>query len=298
MLNRQNFFLYIYKKAKKNLGGHEILSKFPFLRPLNNFIISQAKTKFAIIEGHKMFLDQHDTLKLSTNGIFEPFETNLVKKAVRKGSVVLDIGANIGYYTLIFAKLVGEQGKVFAFEPEPFNFKLLKKNVEINNYQNVILQNSAVSNNNGKTKLYLSQEQSGTHRIFPSHICSNNYVEVEMVRLDDYFKKNVLAEKISFIKIDVEGAELGVLKGMKSLLELNKKLEILIEFIPPYIKEFGANPIDVLSLLENYNFKIHLINYKTQKIEEVRDKNILLKKYDSLRKEERPVVTNLLCTRN
>lgn len=298
MLNRQKIFLYIYKKAKKNLGGYEILRKFPFLRPLNNFIISQAKTKFAIVDGHKMFLDQHDTLKLSTDGIFEPVETNLVKRAVRKGSVVLDIGANIGYYTLIFAKLVGEHGKVFAFEPEPFNFKLLKKNVEINNYQNVILQNSAISNNNGKTKLYLSQEQSGTHRIFPSDMCSNNYVEVEMIRLDDYFKNNVLAEKISFVKIDVEGAELGVLEGMKSLLELNKKLEILIEFIPPYIKEFGANPIDILILLENYNFKIHLVNYKTQKIEEVLDKNILLKKYDGYRKGDYPVVINLLCIKS
>jgi len=245
-----------------------------------------------------MFLDPHDTLKLSTDGIFEPFETNLVKKSIKKGDVVLDIGANIGYYTLVFAKLVGEQGKVFSFEPEPFNFNLLKKNVEINNYQNVILQNSAVSNSEGKIKLYLSHEQSGTHRIYPSEICSKDYVEVKMMRLDDYFKKNSLAEKISFIKIDVEGAELGVLEGMESLLEQNKNLEILIEFIPPYIKEFGSNPMDLLNLLEKYNFKINLINNKTQKLEEIHDKNILLKKYENYVQGDYPEVTNLLCIKN
>jgi len=259
--------------------------------------MSQAKTNFTIIDGHKMFLDIHDTLNLSTDKIFEPFETKIVKKSIKKGDVVLDIGANIGYYSLIFAKLIGQQGKVFSFEPEPSNFKLLKKNVEINNYNNIILQNSAVSNNNGKIKLYLSHEQSGTHRIFPSTICSEDFVEVDMIRLDDYFENYLLKEKISFVKIDVEGAELGVLEGMRSILEANHKLQILIEFIPPNIREFGANPMDVLNLLENYNFKIYLLNNKTLKMEEIHEKNNLLKKYENHKEGEYAEVTNLFCVK-
>ena len=111
-----------------------------------------------MVEGHKMFLDSVDTFHLCTNGYHEPIETDLIKKHVKRGDVVLDLGANIGYFTLILPRLVGEEGKVFAFEPDPENFALLKKNVEINSYQNVVLVQKAVSNRNGKATLYLYEE--------------------------------------------------------------------------------------------------------------------------------------------
>lgn len=162
----RRILLSIYKYAVKILSGHRI-GKFYHIRVAHNFIISHLKTTFAEVDGHKMFLDSKDSLNLSINGIYEPLQTELVKKEIKKGDVVLDIGANIGYYTLIFAKLVGEDGKVFVFEPAPTNFSFLKKNVEINSYKNVVLVQKAVSNKTGKLKLYLSEDNIGDHRISP-----------------------------------------------------------------------------------------------------------------------------------
>jgi len=101
-------------------------------------LLNRRKTtpKIVNVLGHKMYLDDLDTLHLAINGIWEPLETNLIKNKIKEGDIVLNIGANIGYYTLLIARLVGSNGKVFAFEPDLNNFKILKKNIEINNYKN------------------------------------------------------------------------------------------------------------------------------------------------------------------
>ncbi len=82
--------------------------------------------------GHRMFLDRFDSLSLSVVGRHEQCITELVQQIIKPGDIVLDIGANIGYYTLIFARCVGPTGHVYAFEPDPGSFALLQKNVQIN----------------------------------------------------------------------------------------------------------------------------------------------------------------------
>jgi len=275
-LNKQKFFYVIYKIAQKKFEGSGILHKVPFLKRLKNYIINQTKVDFAEVLGHKMFLHSRGiSLLLAHEGIYEKVETNLVKNEIKNGQVVLDIGANIGYYTLIFAKEVGNEGHVFAFEPESNNFNLLKKNVEINGYKNVTFEKIAVSNMNGKTKLYIS-EGPGRHRIYPSVTCTKNYVSVNMMKLDDYFQSNYLSDKISFIKIDVEGSELQVLEGMTILLTKNKKLKILLEFSPYNIKDSKNEPRELLNFLTQRGFKIYFINQQKGKIEFVEDIDYLL----------------------
>lgn len=209
--------LSIFRKGVKVLSGHGI-GKFYPVKVVFHFLSSRLKDTNGIaeVQGHKMFLDSKDTLALSLWGVYEPLETELVKKEVKKGDVVLDIGANIGYYTLIAAKLVGENGKVFAFEPDPTNFAILKKNVELNGYKNVVLVQKAASNKTGKLKLYLSEDNSADHKIYDSHE-GRQSTEIEATRLDDYFK-NYNGE-INLIKMDIEGAEGGAIQGMSSLLQ-------------------------------------------------------------------------------
>src|SRR3990172_1939329 len=125
-MNKQQIFRSLYHFSMKNFGGKG-LRKYPFVRIMKNYMISQAKSDFAIVQGHKMYLGPKDSLNLSINGVYEDVETEFVKKIIHEGDIVLDIGANIGYYSLIFAKLVGKLGKVFSFEPEPYNFSLLNK---------------------------------------------------------------------------------------------------------------------------------------------------------------------------
>jgi len=293
-LKKNQFFKYIYKFAQETLGGRNI-GKYPFMKSLENFVISNAKTDFVNIDGHKMYLDSKDSLNLSIQDSYEKLESDLVKQEVKNEDVVLDVGANIGYYTLLLAKLVGTKGKVFAFEPAPDNFFLLEKNISLNGYKNVVLENLALSNSNGHVDLYLSDESMGWHRIYPSKFCSNNHVKVEMIRLDDYFKNENIRDTISFIKMDVEGAEFGVLKGMTTILKNNKKLTLLLEFVPHYIREFGSNPKDLLNFLDEQGFEIFVIEEKSEQIKLVDNFDILLEKNDIC--NDLPQRTNLLCKR-
>ena len=281
----------------ENFGGHG-LRKYPLVKSVKNFMISHAKSDFAEIQGHKMFLGTKDSLGLSIKGSYEELESKLVKKEIQKGNVVLDLGANIGYFTLLFAKLVGNEGKVFAFEPEPNNFALLKKNIEINGYKNITLENMAISNNVGKIKLYISNIRTGMHRIYPSHFCTKKFVEVKTTTLDEYFKNQDFIEKISFIKMDVEGSELGILKGMKKIFEKNMKLKLLLEFVPSCIKEYGADPSELLKLLTDEGFQINYTIDEDQRLESVSNLNLLLKKFDGDKFEKTPKGTNLFCVRN
>ena len=175
----------MYKKGEDFLSGRG-LNKYYVVKIGAKFLQSRLKSNFVEVDGHKMYLDSLDSLRLSINGIYEEFETGIVKKLIKKGDVVVDVGANIGYYSLIFARAVGDNGKVFAFEPEPTNFDLLKKNLEINGYKNVVAINKAVSNIKGKVKLYVDSENMGGHSLID--LKNNDYVEIESVPLDYYFK--------------------------------------------------------------------------------------------------------------
>jgi len=146
-----------YRTIIKPLSGHR-LSRYYILNVIHKSICSHLGTTFTEVDGNKMFLDpKDDSLGLSINDIYEPFITDFFKSEIKKGDVVFDIGANIGYFTLIFAKLVGENGKVFAFEPSPDVFAILQKNVEINGYKNIVLSQKAVSSKTEKIKLYLCE---------------------------------------------------------------------------------------------------------------------------------------------
>ena len=147
-----------------------------------------------------MYIDDLDSFRLTRFGIYQPEQTKLIKKLVKKKHNVLDIGANIGYFTLIMAK---QAKQVHAFEPEARNFEILKKNVELNRLSNVKLHKLAVAETNGKTTLHLCDIGRGMHRIYPSHWCNEGVTEVETIRIDH------IIEDADFINMDIEGSELG-----------------------------------------------------------------------------------------
>ncbi len=122
----RNPLLALLKNSAHSLGGHG-LGQIKPLRALYDFGFRLVRPRVVTVQGQQMWLDDKDTLELATREIYEPMETGIFLKDVRTGGVVLDIGANIGYYTLIAARLVGPAGRVYAFEPDPENFKLLKK---------------------------------------------------------------------------------------------------------------------------------------------------------------------------
>jgi len=250
------------------------------LKKILNKIDVQPIPEKTLVLGHTMYLQKKGPQfrELAKYGVWEEDETRYVQNKIVKGEYALDIGANIGYFTLLFASLVGDQGRVFSFEPEPSNFKILQKNISVNNYQNVMAENVAVTNFDGRVDLYLSEKAAGWHRIYSSKLASKNNIPVKAIKLDNYFKDINISEKISFIKIDVEGSEFGVLKGMASLLQECKNLQIILEFSPEAIKDFGTEPIELLDYLEKYGFEF-FSDFLTGKHKRMTEKSSILKQY-------------------
>jgi len=261
----KNSFLNIYQKSIKKMSKGRGFGKNPIVKKILKNIEGNLKTEFAEVQGSKMFLDPGDSLDLSINGVYGELDTKIIREEIHEGDIVIDVGANIGYYTLIFAQLVGKSGKVIAFEPESKNFEILKKNVEINNYNNVILEPKIVSEKCGKMKLYVSDSDIVGHRIQKMGTLKN-FIEVESVTLDDYMEKLNLDKKVNFIKIDVEGAEPKVLEGSNKILEKNDQLKIFTEFNREVVKKYGIEPKEMIDLLYGNGFKIYLPNYRDNKI--------------------------------
>jgi len=282
----RKLFLSIYRLANKIFLGSGI-RRFGFIKSIDNFIARFLKSDFAIIHGQKMILDTNDSLRISLSGVYEPFETKIVKGLIRKGDVVLDIGANIGYYTLLFAKLVGKNGRVIAFEPEPDNFAILKKNITLNNYKNIEAFQKAVSDRTEKIKLFLHKTAKTQHSIYSSTE-NDRAIEVESVKLDD-----VIDEKIDFVKIDAEGAKGLIINGMANLLRKNKNIKIITEFAPVVLKKSKIGPMEYLNLLSEHRFNYYEINEAKKRIEHT-NANRLMGKY----RVENKKGTNLLCVKN
>ncbi len=273
--------LHLYKKFIKIIPYKDKIKSFYPTGVVYRFVISLLRANFAEVQGHKMFLDSFDSLNLSIYEKYEPRLLEVIEKEIKPGEVIVDLGANIGYYTLIFARLVGEKGRVYAFEPDPENFALLKKNVEINGYKNVVLVQKAVSNLTGKTRLYLSDENVGDHQIFDSKF-GRKSIEIETVSLDDYFKD----EAVDFVKIDIQGAEQAALEGATKFLQ-NNKPKIVTEFCPKLLNLSHGDAGKYLDILET-NFNLYDVDddKKTSKPQ-------LLEQY-TIEKEN---VTNIFCTR-
>lgn len=207
----------------------------------------------------KMYLDDRDSLRLSVFGIYEEFEVGLLPREITPGDIVVDVGANIGYYSIIFSKLVGAQGKVYAFEPDPVNFSILKKNIELNKCTNVVLEQKALSNKTGKITLYVSEENRGDHRIYDSGDARKT-VEIEAVRLDDYLTTRA-PHGVNFIKMDVQGAEVAVLEGARDVLRRSAALTMFSEFWPFAITKARRNPREFFAILKESGFSFSDINY-------------------------------------
>jgi FkbM family methyltransferase len=173
----------------------------------------------------------------------------------KQGDIVVDIGAHMGRYTIISSKRVGTKGKVVAIEAHPGNFEMLNRNIKLNQLTNVIPLNYAAYSKETKIKLYLPEEESG-YTIYNT-IMSNRagtedkFVEVNANTLDYLLQLNqIIEEQVNWIKIDVEGAELEVLKGAQNVLSENKDIALLIEV------HGSENYRPILNFLSSYNFKI------------------------------------------
>jgi FkbM family methyltransferase len=202
----------------------------------------------AVAHGFSIELDPEDSLGLSLFGTFEPEETALVQSVVKSGDVVIDLGAHIGYYTLLFSKLVGPSGRVIAFEPAPDSCAILRRNVSSNGLANVTIENAAVGATSHAGVLHLSAN--ALDRYTESQP-GGETVPIEVVALDAYFAEGT---SVDLVKMDIQGAEAAALRGMERVLAQSPNVRILLEFWPRGIRRAGGDPEALLAHLRSLGF--------------------------------------------
>lgn len=217
---------------------------------------------------------------------FEPLTVTLFRESLRPGSVVLDIGAHIGYYSVLAAQAVGSEGRVFAFEPGPDNFEILERNIAINAFRNVQPFRQAVSNKGGLRPFVLS-EPSDRQGFYPHPFASTvQTCLVECVTVDSFLGNR----PVDVVKIDVEGGEISVLEGMQQTLARNPKIVLFLELNPPCLRAAGHTAADLLRVLRDAGFSISLIDESSRRLEPVAS-------YVLHPSEDVPWCANLYCVR-
>jgi FkbM family methyltransferase len=258
------------------------LGKIPGAMKVHIFLFNQllpVETVLIQVQGSKMYVNPHSGVgvNLLRSKVHEPNLTRLFKQAIEEGTVVVDVGAHIGYYTLIASKLVGTKGKVYAFEPEPSNYRLLIRNIHENRYKNVIATQKAVANKEQKEALFLNKKDFGSHSLSRNNVPElGNSLEVESTTLDRFFEKDVGNFKVDFVKMDAQGAEGLIVEGMSKIIEKNNNLKIVMEFWPSGLVNMGTDPKQLLVKLKHQGFKFQTVDEKKRSLEKT-DINEILK---------------------
>ena len=196
-------------------------------------------------------------------GCSEPELTAFLKRILKPGMIFFDVGAHIGEYVIVGATTVAPNGEVHAFEPDERNFNLLQNNVKMNNLSNVVLNFTAVYEENTTLELIQTQEPSTSHIASNSLIETGSFQTVKAITLDSY-KNNKGIDRVDVLKIDVEGAELFVLRGAETLLDKPKgKAPIVIfEYSQANCQRFGYHPDDIIKFLKSKGYTIWVLKEK------------------------------------
>lgn len=223
----------------------------------------------------KMILDESDrdlSRQVKFTGAYndEKLETSVMKENLKPGYTVIDIGANLGFYSMLAASLVGRDGRVFSFEPFAHNVDLIRASAKENGFDNVTVINSAVSDRVGNAKLYLSPYYSSEHSLFDYHYSTGsnsteNIVDINTVTIDDYLE-NKVHRHVDFIKMDIEGSEGKAIIGMEKTINENRKISLLTEFWPNAIANSGVEPRDYLERLVGFGFELFHIDGLKQSV--------------------------------
>ncbi len=177
----------------------------------------------------------------------------LMRRLVKAGDHVADVGANVGFYAAVLAQCVGPGGRVYAFEPDETNFARLE--ARLRRYRQIHPVHAAVADMNGPIDLYLSPDLNVDHRTYS---CGEGRKKVtaNAVSLDGFFQRD---ETLQFIKMDIQGAEYAALRGMQALAARSPNLKILMELWPYLYERHGSGTAALLGLLESWGFEIRRV---------------------------------------
>ncbi|WP_135820882.1 FkbM family methyltransferase [Halostella litorea] len=239
------------------VGGRGIGQYVPFSDQLSDILHRASVSSNAPagqVYGNQLYIDPNDcsyTAKAISRGeIVNRGELEFYKSNIEPGMTIVDIGANIGYFTVVFASLVGNQGHVYAFEPVAESVDILNKNLSTNGHSNVTIEHAAVSDSGGETAIFGNENQRGHSSILsPVHENDEELGTVQTTTIDTYFTDTV----VDFMKIDAEGAEPRIISGAEDCLESHQP-KILMELNPTLWESDPEDTIEYLSDI-GYSFQ-------------------------------------------
>jgi FkbM family methyltransferase len=234
----------------------------------------------------KAFLSAYFLYKKS----FEDPFWNLVRRRpqIFKDGDILDVGANIGYTSCVFATVLKPGSKIYAFEPDQISFGLLEETVRYKNLSSAIEPvHQAVGSTDGSLKFWHNERHSADHRVVTdqfSSTCSNSsQISTVPATTVDTFVNSRNVQNISFIKIDVQGYELAVCEGMTNTLEKFPQAVVCLEYFPDALRELGFEPRKVLEFFRARGYQLYVLTREEPRL--LADDNSLeglLKKQDYL----------------
>ncbi len=189
-------------------------------------------------------------------GKYEFGMTKLIKNIVKKGWVVCEVGAYIGDHTSLFSNLIGSDGRVVSVEPQSSHFKLLLKNIILNNLNNVVPIKAAVSDTEGSSVVYIPLNDSIDGRIYKVKNEIRKKETTTTITIDNLLNPY---DHVDLIKMDIQGWEEKAITGARKTILRNPKLVLIIEFWPEGLKEAGTKPLKLLNDIKKLGFNIYTI---------------------------------------
>lgn len=218
--------------------------------------------RITLKSGGYLWVDPEDrglTPALVLFGEYEPGVTRVLGDFLRPGNIFVDVGANIGYYSVLAGRLVGNQGSVLAFEPNPRTFTLLERNIRENGLSNVMPIQLAVGELRGQADLYLDLHNQGNSSLGSRNVSTPDVrVTVSMDSLDECLLRSTGAILADVVKIDTQGAEMAILAGGRRTMR-QRGIKVILECWPKGLAGLGVSTYQFFSELHDLHFDVQLI---------------------------------------
>lgn len=222
----------LFRSISSLLRGYPLSYCISSLFPSISYKIGLFPRVIKAPDGSKYFCAIKDVLRVN---LWDYDEYDSLESHIpRKGWIVIDVGAFCGLFSIKAARRVGLEGRVYAFEPNPMVFWWLKRNIELNRVKNIVAMPIALGSLMGYARLNIPSDNLGAASLLPSHLCrlglrSSKNVSVKLWTLDEVFERIIKEDSADLIKIDVEGAEIDILRGASRVLRDRKIKRWIIE---------------------------------------------------------------------
>lgn len=229
------------------------------------FAIGHLVTRIALLKPLRHCRLMQETYSLlygCAKYLLEQPEYRFFRSHLCEGMTILDIGAHTGYYSRLFSSLVGAQGRVYSFEPDPWSFEVLRGHTYKRN--NIKQVSSAVGDAVRRSYFYPNARSRADSSLFPRPF-SGEPIVVGMTTIDSFCSEQNVP-RIDAMKIDVEGAETTVLRGAKELLRKHSPSWIALELYPEVLLREGSSVDDLCTLLRHFGYELHSLSSRGEPV--------------------------------